>query len=146
MDFHCTSCNQLRSNNSETRKEFRKNLNIGSNNEGENPLISCEEIIHEQIENFESMEEIGNPKTNKNAKSPKELNSSERSIEFEKRSNAESHNEDENKPIIHEEMKKGRVPNRVKKSVFPKQLQGPRKRIVIIVQKLLNLKRCCVDI
>ena len=104
MDFPCTSCNQLRSNNSETREEFRKHLNIGSNNEGENPLISYEEMMHDQIDNFESTEEIGNPKTNKNAKSPEELNSSERSIEFEKHSNAESHNEDENPPISHEEM------------------------------------------
>lgn len=56
--------------------------------------------MHDQIDNFESSEEIDNPKTNKNAKSPEELNSSERSIEFEKRSNAESHNEDENPPII----------------------------------------------
>ena len=62
MDFPCTSCNQLRSNNSETREEFRKHLNIGSNNEGENTLISYEEMMHEQIENFESTEEIGNPK------------------------------------------------------------------------------------
>ena len=104
MDFPCTSCNQLRSNNSETREEFRKHLNIGSNNEGENPLISHEEMMHDQIDNFESSEEIDNPKTNKNAKSPEELNSSERSIEFEKHSNAESHNEDENPPIIREEM------------------------------------------
>ena len=93
MDFPCTSCNQL-----------KKHLNIGSNNEGENPLISYEEMMHEQIKNFELTEEIANPKTNKNAKSSEELNSSERCIEFEKQSNAESYNEDENPPISHEKV------------------------------------------
>ena len=103
MDFPSTSCNQLRSNKSETRAEFRKHLNIGSNNEGENPL-SYEEMMHDQIDNFESTEEIGIPKTNKNVKSPEKLNSSERSSEFEKHLNAGSHNEDENTSISHEEM------------------------------------------
>ena len=49
-------------NNSETREEFRKHLNIESNNEGENPLISYEEMMHEQIEYFESTKKLVTPK------------------------------------------------------------------------------------
>ena len=142
MDFPCTSCNQLHSNNSETREELRKHLNIGSNNEGENPLISYEEMMHEQIEDFESTEKISNPKTDKNAKSPEESNSSERCEEFEKYSNAETYNEDENPPISHEEMENEERGNSepAKEIDIPKQLQRLRKCIVIFVQNLLSLK------